>query len=488
MRLSWILLLIPLALCALTPACSNYSGTIQGNSGGIISFLAPSDVRAGSGDLILTVNGAGFDKTTVVRWNGQNRTTTLISSSQITATIPAADIAQPGTATIDTFTQSLATKGYNGLSNPVTFTINSAGNPAPAITNVNPSSAPAKSADVQLTVTGTNFLQGSIVRWNAANLATKFVSATQLTATVPAALLLVPGIATITVFNPAPGGGTSPNGLPFTVTAATAAANSATTVVRSASTTASAPGISGDGRFVAFTAPSGERQNVFVQDTCAGATEPSRTATTLVSVAADGSDPNGPSGAAALSADGRYIAFESSATNLVARETRGTQIFRRDTCFGAAAACSPSTILISVDNDGALGGNDNMTPSISASGRFIAFVSIAPDGPQSSAAGTSGSGAAPAEKRAGFAQVFVRDTCVGAEQCTPRTVRISLQNINGPAGNESGATNDGGRASLRPALAGNGRFVAISAPGANIFTKSAAVADGVFIALTNSNR
>lgn len=479
-RHSRIFLLIPLALGAFASACSNYSGTLQGNSGGVITFLSPADIRAGNGDFILTVNGAGFDKTTVVRWNGQNRTTTLINSSQVTAVITAADVAQPGTATIDTYTKTLATgTGYNGLSNTIAFTISPAGNPSPTITKVDPNSAPAKSPDLTLTVTGTNFLQGSVINWNVAALATKFVSATQLTATVPASLLLVPGTATVTVFNPAPGGGTSPGGLTFTITPATAAVPSSR-----AATSASlgAPAISGNGRFVAFTAASADRQDVFVQDTCAGVTEPCSVTTTRVSVAADGSDANGASHSPSISADGRYIAFESAATNLVASETSGTQIFLRDTCLGVAD-CTPSTVLISVDSEGLLGGNDNVNPSISASGRFVAFVSVTADPSNPGAK----AGAAPVAADASFAQVFVRDTCIGAAQCTPRTVRISLHNIERPA-SELGDANNSAAFMAHPALASDGSRVAIAQPAANIFTPSTRISDDVFLALTNPNR
>jgi hypothetical protein len=416
--------------------------------------------------------------------------------------IAAADIAQPGTATVDTFTKTLATgTGYNGLSNTITFTIAAAGNPLPTITNVTPNSASANSGELPVTVTGTNFLQGSsgagasVVRWNAVSLTTRFVSATQLTATVPRDFLLSPGAATITVFNPMPGGGTSANGLPFTITA-TAAAHRMASVGASFST--SAPAISGNGRLVVFTAtaPSSERQNVFVQDTCAGATKSCRAATTLVSVSADGGDANDSSGAPAISADGRYIAFESSATNLVPMETSGRQIFLRDTCLGDAA-CVPSTILVSVDSDGALGDNDNVSPSISASGRFVAFVSVTPDRSENTSAKNTnaesatraGSGRAAADgKSARVEQVLVRDTCIGAAQCTPRTVRISLHNMKSALENESGATSGADSQSLRPALAGDGRSVAISAPDANVFTRSTTIADRVFLALTSPDR
>jgi len=63
--------------------------------------------------------------------------------------------------------------------------------------------------DFTLTVNGTGFVSGAVVDWNGSPLATQFVSASQLTATVPAADIAVPRTASVTVVNPAPGGGRS---------------------------------------------------------------------------------------------------------------------------------------------------------------------------------------------------------------------------------------------------------------------------------------
>jgi hypothetical protein len=67
-----------------------------------------------------------------------------------------------------------------------------------------------------LTVTGTDFVAGSTVQWNGSGRPTTFVSSTQLTAQISMADVASPGTANITVFNPAPGGGTS-NALVFTI-------------------------------------------------------------------------------------------------------------------------------------------------------------------------------------------------------------------------------------------------------------------------------
>jgi hypothetical protein len=77
------------------------------------------------------------------------------------------------------------------------------------LNSIAPSSAIAGSGPVTLTLTGTGFVSGSEARWNGTALTTTFASATQLTAQVPAALLASPGTASVTVVNPAPGGGTS---------------------------------------------------------------------------------------------------------------------------------------------------------------------------------------------------------------------------------------------------------------------------------------
>jgi hypothetical protein len=84
-----------------------------------------------------------------------------------------------------------------------------AGNPAPSLTSITPSSATAGGGAFTLTVNGTNFISGSVINWNGTALTTSFVSATQLTATVPAANITTAGTANVTVFTPSPGGGTS---------------------------------------------------------------------------------------------------------------------------------------------------------------------------------------------------------------------------------------------------------------------------------------
>ena len=96
--------------------------------------------------------------------------------------------------------------------------------------------------------------------------------------------------------------------------------------------------------------------------------------TTQMSVGLGGAQANNHSGVGddpAISADGRYVAFSSWASNLVAGDTNDTtDVFVRDRATGA-------TTRVSVASDGAQGNNQTLLPAISADGRFVAFVSLA---------------------------------------------------------------------------------------------------------------
>ena len=91
-------------------------------------------------------------------------------------------------------------------------------NPVPAITALSPASATAGSAAITLSVSGSNFISGSVVNWNGSALPTTYVSSSSLTAAVSSTLLATAGTAAVNVFTPSPGGGTSSN-LSFTINA-----------------------------------------------------------------------------------------------------------------------------------------------------------------------------------------------------------------------------------------------------------------------------
>ena len=81
--------------------------------------------------------------------------------------------------------------------------------PAPSVSGISPASTPAGSGALTLTVSGANFTTASKVQWNGSNRSTIYVGSTQLRAAISASDLATPGNASVRVFTPAPGGGTS---------------------------------------------------------------------------------------------------------------------------------------------------------------------------------------------------------------------------------------------------------------------------------------
>src|SRR5215472_9995872 len=78
---------------------SNYksmTGTTTSNGMATISELTPNDIRHGAGSFTLTVNGSGFGSDAVIYFNGVAQATTFITSSQVMASIPSANIMNSG--------------------------------------------------------------------------------------------------------------------------------------------------------------------------------------------------------------------------------------------------------------------------------------------------------------------------------------------------------------------------------------------------------
>jgi IPT/TIG domain len=169
-----------------------------------ISSISPASATTGSGDFTLTVNGTNFISSSTVNWNGSGLTTTFVNSTQVTAAVPGADIASDTTASV---TVVNPTPG-GGTSNSKSF-VASSDNPLPAITSISPTVKSVGDAAFTLTVNGTGFISGSVVKWDGSSLSTTYVSGTQITADVTTTQTAVAGSHSITVYNSAPGGGTS---------------------------------------------------------------------------------------------------------------------------------------------------------------------------------------------------------------------------------------------------------------------------------------
>ncbi|WP_221030636.1 beta strand repeat-containing protein [Actomonas aquatica] len=152
-----------------------------------------------------------------------------------------------------------------------------------------------------------------------------------------------------------------------------------------------------------------------------------------VSLSSTGTQANGSSFRPALSQDGRYVVFESSATNLVTGGTATgvTHIFLRDTQTG-------TTELISVDGSGAAGNDDSTQARVSADGRYVVFASDASNLVAGDANGTR--------------DIFVRDRTAGT------TTRVSVA---------TGGTEANGF-SRSPSLTSDGGMVAFSSAASNL--------------------
>jgi hypothetical protein len=170
-----------------------------------ITSIAPTFAVLGGPAFTLTVTGTGFVSASRVRWNGGERPTTLVSSTRLTAAIPATDIVLAGSASVTVFNP---TPG-GGTSNATTFTISLPRNPLPATISLDPTSAAAGGTGFTLIVNGNDFVPESRVQWNGSERQTAFASATQLTAAILAADIASGGDASVTVTSPAPGGGVS---------------------------------------------------------------------------------------------------------------------------------------------------------------------------------------------------------------------------------------------------------------------------------------
>lgn len=132
------------------------------------------------------------------------------------------------------------------------------------------------------------------------------------------------------------------------------------------------PAISADGRYITFVSRAGNlvagdtngNWDVFVRDSSGGTT-------TRVSVSSSGVQADDLSDAPDISSDGRYVAFVSLATNLVGTDNNGTaDAFIRDRTTGGTSRISISTL-------GIEGDDYSGSPSVSADGRYVAFDSFA---------------------------------------------------------------------------------------------------------------
>jgi hypothetical protein len=170
-------------------AVTSYTST----SNPTLTSLSPDSVNAGAATFTITATGTKFVSGATIDWNGVALTTTYKSKTKLTASVPAADVATAGTASV---TVVLPT---GGVSSALSFLIKGKVITTPTLTALSPDSATAGGTAFTLTATGTNFASGATINWNGTALTTTFVSATKLTASVPATDIATAGTASVTV-------------------------------------------------------------------------------------------------------------------------------------------------------------------------------------------------------------------------------------------------------------------------------------------------
>ncbi len=205
--------------------------------------------------------------------------------------------------------------------------------------------------------------------------------------------------------------------------------------------------ISGDGRYVAFQSAAtnlvdGDTNgcgDVFVRDR-------NTNTTTRVSVSSGGAQADGDSGLPSISSDGRYVAFDSSATNLVTGDTNGVlDVFVRD-------RNTNTTTRVSLSSAGDEANGISLSPSICADGRYVAFVSSATNLVDGDTNGNS--------------DIFVRDSTLNT------TTRINVSSAGAQA---TGGYSDG------PSISGDGRYVAFESVASNLVDGDTNAGTDIFV-------
>jgi hypothetical protein len=387
-----------------------------------ISFITPSSRPAGCAGFTLDIHGNGFVNGAVVTWNGGARATNFESGQELLATINASDLATQTPVTIGVTTPVVSGQQNQGnnLSNFVSFMISAAPLPPNGTCPVPPSFPPtiqALSVDTGTAAGPNNNPVGTTVE-----IAGNYFGGLQNTSTV--------------TFN-----GTQ-------ATPTTWSGTLITTTVPQGATTGN----------VVVTVGGVPNPNPSVGFFTVLATAP---ATALMK----SSPPSGSNvtWSFASTANPRYATVVAPSADFSANTSAGVdKIYLRDTCQGAPAVCSPATTLVSVGFDGSDPDGASRSPSVSASGRFVAFASDA-------------SNLVPGDAN-GVADIFVRDTCVGAPAgCVPTTIRVSLS----PDGAESNG------ASAWPSITPDGRFVTFDSAATNLVSdggvNATATSGGAFL-------
>jgi hypothetical protein len=411
----------------------------------LISSLSPATASPKGAAFTVTVNGSNFVagnanspctsepvsgpfSGSVVSWNGSPRCTNFVSATQLTAQISATDIVTTGCDNISVFTYG---GGGNAVYSPaVSFIVSSTG--APVICSISPASVVAGASAFTLSVMGAGFTSSSTVDWNGKSRTTMFVSANALQAQITSADVAKAGTASVTVTGSGSAGGLS-SPVNFVISPSPP---STPTITSISPTTATAGGLgfvltvtgtnfipasvidwNGGARTTAFKSATSLQATIQATDIASAGTA----AITVVNFGANGG--------VATSAPSNFTISPAS----------------------AAAASFPQVVSVSAAGGPANGPSE--APAISADGRYVAFYSQAKNLVSPQASGN----------------IFVRDTCVGAVNCTPKTIAVDLA-PDGSAPN--------GKTGRQVAISADGRFVGFISRATNLVSDNGTVPPG----------
>lgn len=401
-----LLFIVLFLACSALLGCGGSSNSASSVPPSLIS-ISPSSVPAGSATFNLLLSGQGLSTATTVHFGSDALTPSAVQAScasggncvTIMVSVPANDVASAGTLNVSVSNGALS-------SNTVVFAVTpeSTSANAPQILAFLPTVAPAGGAaftiviiDVNVSANATvNFgsLQltpSSILTCNPGEICPEIVQ-------IPASAISSAGQVSLSLTNPGASGGTS-SSVPFLVLAKTA----------------------------------------FPIEESVNNTSPSAPANTN-------------STHSSVSVGAAFVAFDSTANNLVARATSGlSQVYLRNNCFAGQSNCVPQTTLLSAGSGGSPGaggvkGSDK--PAISLDGRFVVFES---DDTNLVSGVTQ-----PVE------QIYLHDTCNSilgpVADCTLSTTLISASSAGGP----------GNAPNLNPTISAFGFFVAFQSTATNL--------------------
>jgi hypothetical protein len=418
----WILL----AAALLLPSC----GGVVNNPAPSISSLSPTNINAGQPGFTLTVNGSGFAPQSLIYWNGSAISTIFLSGDQLQATIPSSFISTPGSAIIEV--QTPAPGG--GMTSQLTFTVNTVNSRIPILTSISPSAGLAGGNQFLMHLVGNNFEPQSEVTINGNGQQTEFLDSQDLQVQIPATELISAGVLSVSVLNPSPGGGTSQT-LPLTVTYAVPAITMLSPTSAAAGGNSQVLTVTGTGMTPAtvITFNGSPRTTTYVSNTSVSAnlTESDLFSAQVAQIIAVNPSPGG----------GLSVAAIFGVDGIVPTTARPG--------YSGLPELVDYNYLGLGPNSGV--GNLNLSgPSISSSGRYVAYASAASN--------------LVFNDTNGNPDVFLTDTCFAVTSCVPSTQLIS---ISGSSGNGAPGT-QGNSDSLEPSMNSAGTYVAFSSHATNL--------------------